>query len=205
VLAGSGIPVGFGGIRDTPIHQEDQCSFVLWLLLPRFRQSALALHQQHQQPDHTRTAPQRTLMVGTTFRRAIRIMCRAKTVTAMATPASRKAPRPALRAVLGGAVVLFGVIAAAPLASADPGVISPQDAEFYRLLTRNDDDGPGLVITNFPLVRAQGLLACQRLDNGLEAIDTVHLLQAEGPYSFDVANSITSAAVVIYCHDHFGF
>lgn len=39
----------------------------------------------------------------------------------------------------------------------------------------------------------------------MDGLDTVHLLQAEGPYSFNVANSIVSAAAVAYCRDNLGF
>lgn len=90
-----------------------------------------------------------------------------------------------------------------PSASADPGAYSGQDETFFRLLTEPDEDGgPGLTLTNPALVRAQGLIACQRGDNGMRSLDVIYRLQAEGPYSFDVANAIVSAAHVAYCPEH---
>lgn len=107
--------------------------------------------------------------------------------------------------LVGIGLLAGSALALAPFASADPAAFSTDDETFYRLLTEGDEEDPGLTITNFPLVRAQGLLACQRQDDGVDGLDTVHMLQAEGPYSFDVANSIVSAAVVTYCRQHFDY
>ncbi|MEN3220706.1 DUF732 domain-containing protein [Mycolicibacterium porcinum] len=106
--------------------------------------------------------------------------------------------------LVGMALLAGSAVALAPTATSDPAAFSAGDETFYRLLTEGDEEDPGLTITNFPLIRAQGLLACQRQDDGMDGLDAVHLLQAEGPYSFDVANSIVSAAVVTYCRQHLG-
>lgn len=105
----------------------------------------------------------------------------------------------------GFALLVGSAFALAPLANSDPAAFSAGDETFYRLLTEGDDEDPGLTITNFPLIRAQGLQACQRQDDGMDGLDAVHLLQEEGPYSFDVANSIVSAAAVAYCRDNLSF
>jgi hypothetical protein len=85
------------------------------------------------------------------------------------------------------------------------GAYSSEDETFYRLITEGSDDTPGMILTNPPLVRAQGLLACQRMSDGVDDLDAVYMLMDEGPYSFDTASSITSAAVVAYCREHLGF
>lgn len=109
--------------------------------------------------------------------------------------------------LFGGAASLIAcaALAAVPIAKAEPGAFSSQDETFFRLLTGGTDDTPGLAITNYPLVRTQGLITCQRRSAGIYGLDTIHMLQAEGPYSFDVANSISSAAAVAYCPEHLGF
>lgn len=108
-----------------------------------------------------------------------------------------------VRVRLFGTALLFGCsVLLAPTAHSDPGVFSAEDETFVRLLTEPYEDDPGLTITDFALVRSQGLLACQRLDDGLDGLDAIELLQDEGPYSFDVANSIVAAAVVTYCRSH---
>jgi len=103
-----------------------------------------------------------------------------------------------IRAALCAAASVF--IAVAPTVNADPGAYGDQDATFYRLLTAPQD--ANMTISNFGLVRSQGLEACQREDQGVDGLDAVHALMAEGPYSFDAANAIVSAAEVAYCPDH---
>lgn len=77
-----------------------------------------------------------------------------------------------------------------------------QDEEFYRLLTEPNQDHP-MVIWDFPLVRSQGIAACQRQDAGETPYQAVKDLEyPNGPYSSDDANSITSTAEVIYCPWH---
>jgi hypothetical protein len=92
------------------------------------------------------------------------------------------------------------VVALAPAANADPAAYGDQDAEFYRLLTAPQD--ANMTISNFALVRSQGLEACQREDQGVAGLDAVHALMAEGPYPFESASSIVSAAEVAYCPDN---
>jgi hypothetical protein len=109
-----------------------------------------------------------------------------------------------LASLLCAALLAVAVVTAgAPAADADPGAYSGQDETFYRLLTEPSSTGePGLTLTDFALVRTQGLIACQRQDNGMDGLDAVYTLQSDGPYSFDVANSIVSAAEVAYCPDN---
>lgn len=107
--------------------------------------------------------------------------------------------------LVGIALLAASALVLAPPASAEPAAYSSGDQTFYRLLTEGGENAPPLTITDFPLIRAQGLLACQRRDNGMDGLDAIHLLQAEGPYSFDVANAISSAAAVAYCPDNLGF
>ncbi len=106
-----------------------------------------------------------------------------------------------IKITAGAAVVTAGLgslLAAAP-AQAD----AQQDQNFYWLLTR--PDGDNLTITNFPLVRAQGIAACQRQDAGEPPYQALKDLQyPRGPYTFDIANSITSAAEAVYCPWHIG-
>ena len=100
-----------------------------------------------------------------------------------------------------GAALLAGVLGPGT-ASAETGAAfsyptSPSaDATFYRVLTTGSH---AMTVWNFPLVRAQGLEACQRWDNGVMLLDAVHALMYEGPYSFDQANAITSSAATAYC------
>jgi hypothetical protein len=54
-----------------------------------------------------------------------------------------------------------------------------------------------MTIWNFPLVKAQGLQACQRMDNGERPVDASDDLVAAAGYTFDDAVSITSAATTI--------
>lgn len=78
-----------------------------------------------------------------------------------------------------------------------------QDQQFYYLLTRPDQDYP-MVVWDFPLIRAQAIRACQLEDAGLTAMQVTYDLDQRygGPYPFEGASSITSAAEVIYCRWH---
>jgi hypothetical protein len=96
-------------------------------------------------------------------------------------------------------------LAAAPVAYADPGAYSSQDETFFRLLTEGSDANPGITVSNPPLVRAQGLLVCQRASQGMDTFDALHFLMSEGPYPFDVASDIASAAIVAYCPEYGDF
>jgi hypothetical protein len=109
----------------------------------------------------------------------------------------------AIRVALLVAGVCAAIVGAAPV-NAEPAAYSGQDNIFYTLLTQPNDPRDAVVVTNFGLLRAQGLVACQRRDNGMSGLDAIYQLQAEGPYSFDMANSIASAAAVAYCPDQLG-
>ena len=91
----------------------------------------------------------------------------------------------------------FAVALAAP-AHAD----SKQDQDFYRLLTEPDQDRP-MMIWNFAEVRAEGIAVCQREDEGVPPYESMKYLERpNGPYAFDDANSIASAAETVYCPWH---
>jgi Protein of unknown function (DUF732) len=89
-----------------------------------------------------------------------------------------------------GVAFAVAVIGLAAPAHADDA----QDQTFAQLL-----DSRGLLF-NFRLERMQGLRACEDISDGyttgLEAADD---LMSFGSYSFDVASSIISAAMVAYC------
>ena len=95
-------------------------------------------------------------------------------------------------------IVTAGLASGSP-AHAEPGGYLDQDETFHRLLTTPDDSGTVMVITNFELLRAQGLEACQVMENGYGGYAATKRLQAEGPYLFDTASLIVSAASVAYC------
>lgn len=85
-------------------------------------------------------------------------------------------------------------------ANAEPAGYSSQDETFFRLLTTpHGDDKRTIVVTNPQLMRAHGLLICELTDNGVSGLDAIHQLMAEGPYTFETANSISAAAKVAYC------
>ena len=52
---------------------------------------------------------------------------------------------------------------------------------------------------NFPLEKYQGQRYCRSVMDGKSPIDAIHDLMRNGEYSFDVANGITSSAMVAYC------
>ena len=81
-----------------------------------------------------------------------------------------------------------------------------QDQEFYWLLTDPNQERP-MVIWDFPLVRSQGIQYCQQVDSGEAPMQALYHLDRryDGPYIFDDANSIVSAAAVIYCPWHGGW
>jgi hypothetical protein len=95
-----------------------------------------------------------------------------------------------------GILTAIGIGLAAPVV-AEPGGYSHADQVFLMLM-QDDPDYP-FVITNFPVLRAQALRACRSEDNGMSGLDVVDQLAAEGPYSWDDANNIVSAAEVAYC------
>ena len=84
----------------------------------------------------------------------------------------------------------IGTVGLAAPARAD----ATQDEGFYMLLSR---DG---VVYDFPLVRMQGIAACQREDAGDTPYQAAQNMQhPNGPYTFKEASNITAAANVIYC------
>jgi hypothetical protein len=96
----------------------------------------------------------------------------------------------------------------AGLASASVGLAAPaqadadQDQRFYRLLTDPDQDHP-MVIWNFALVRSLGIATCQREDGGDTPYEATEALEhPNGPYNFDDADNVASAARTIYCSWH---
>jgi hypothetical protein len=119
--------------------------------------------------------------------------------------------KPALT-LIGGGLIAAAAIGATSPASADTGgsgysgyvipdpgpVNQTPDARFYWLLTEPNQEHP-MVIWNFPLVKAQALQGCQAQSNGLSSLETVYAIQNTFGYSFGDANSIHSAADVIYC------
>lgn len=105
---------------------------------------------------------------------------------------------------LGCAVLVLAALVVAPVADAEPGVQTEADEGFYTSLSEGAEGIAGMVLTNPPLVRAQGLQACQRMDDGVDKLDVIDMLMAEGPYSFDTASNIVATAVVYYCSEHLG-
>ncbi len=107
---------------------------------------------------------------------------------------------PRTGALTSAGIAMAALISVAP-AHAEPGGYLDQDETFHRLLITPDDSGTVMVITNFALLRAQGLEACQVIENGYGGYAATKRLQAEGPYLFDTASLIVSAASVAYCPD----
>ncbi|HEY4796640.1 MAG TPA: hypothetical protein VII18_21555 [Mycobacterium sp.] len=97
----------------------------------------------------------------------------------------------------------------AGLAFASIGLATPaqadtnQDQEFYRELTRPNQDHP-MVVWDFAAIRSEGIASCQQEDAGATPMRALDYLDRRygGPYTFDEANNITSSAGVIYCPWH---
>lgn len=120
----------------------------------------------------------------------------------MATTEDRSPSR--VLSLWAAGLVLMGAMPGHALLSAPTSYASvDQDQRFYALLTKPNQDHP-MVISNFPVVRAQGIQLCQQEDAGATPMQAVHQLNREngGPYVFDDASSISSAATVIYCSWH---
>ena len=100
-----------------------------------------------------------------------------------------------IKIMAGLAFVIVGVATPGLHAHAD----ATQDQDFYRLVV-ND----GWVVYDFPLLRSQGIASCQQMDAGATPMQAVYSLDGRygGPYPFDLANSVSSAAGTIYCHWH---
>ena len=94
-----------------------------------------------------------------------------------------------------------GLIAVAAIAVAAVGLAAPSHADddpasdetFSRLLANE-----GLLF-NFPLEKYQGQRYCTSVIDGDTPVDATKELMRNGSYSWDVANGITSAAMVAYC------
>jgi hypothetical protein len=102
------------------------------------------------------------------------------------------------------AAIVLALIGIAPAAQAQPGGTTPQDDTYYYLITTPDDDGTVFNVTDFGLLRAQGLGVCRLIDNGMSGVDATEKLMSVGPYSWDAANFLSSAAQVAYCPDNIG-
>jgi hypothetical protein len=102
--------------------------------------------------------------------------------------------------IVGGLAALAIGLAGAPVAHAEG------DSTFHRLLAKDFDaggvTGEEIVDRHWELLRSQGLRACQLEDNGWGSLDVIYQLMREGPYIFDQANGIHSAAAVAYCPWH---
>lgn len=103
------------------------------------------------------------------------------------------------RQLLGCAALMLAALVAAPAAIGYPGPNASGDELFYWSLTEGTEDSPGMVLTNPPLVLAQGLTACQRMTDGVNPVDASDMLEVEGAYSWDTAADIVSAAHVFLC------
>lgn len=80
-----------------------------------------------------------------------------------------------------------------PTAHAAPNIENAEDETFIRLL-----DGAG-VLFSFNLQKRQGQRYCRDVIDGATSLEAKQDLMELGGYSFDVANSIGSAAAVAYC------
>src|SRR4051794_20102961 len=92
-----------------------------------------------------------------------------------------------------------GVLAPTPTVGADPGGYSALDNNYYYLLTTGSNP---IIVTNFPLLITQGQNACHSMAVGGGALDAIHALMVEGPYSFETANRIVTTAGNVYCPSH---
>ncbi|BBZ15901.1 hypothetical protein MGAD_02360 [Mycolicibacterium gadium] len=91
---------------------------------------------------------------------------------------------------------MLAALVVAPVARAEPGVQTQADEGFYRSLREGAEGIAGMVLTSPPLVR-------QRMDDGVDKLDAIDILMAEGPYDFDAASNIV-ARPVVYCSEHLG-
>jgi hypothetical protein len=99
-----------------------------------------------------------------------------------------------LTRILAVAVSVSAVFLPAQQANAAPGPENAEDQMFARLLDRKG------LLYNFALEKYQGQRYCKDvIDGSLTPHEAVNDLMDAGGYSFDVANVITSAAMVAYC------
>lgn len=97
--------------------------------------------------------------------------------------------RPVFVVAVAIAAAAIGLAAPSHADTDDP----ESDATFARLL-----DGSG-VLFNFRLEKYQGQRYCGSVIEGDTPLDATQELMRDGSYSFDVANAISSAAMVAYC------
>jgi hypothetical protein len=97
-----------------------------------------------------------------------------------------------LRTILIAAAIAVAAVGLAAPSHADTD--DPEsDATFARLL---DNEG---ILFNFRLEKYQGQRYCRSVIDGDTPVDATQDLMRNGSYSWDVANGITSAAMVAYC------
>jgi hypothetical protein len=89
-----------------------------------------------------------------------------------------------------GAGITVAMLTLAAPSHADDG---ESDQTFRRLL-----DHEGLLF-NYPIEKYQGQRYCEAVIDGDQPIDATNDLARDGAYSFDIANGISSAAMVAYC------
>ncbi len=121
----------------------------------------------------------------------------------MTTTASTTRSPSRVMSLAAGLVLMVAMLGRALLSAPTSHASVHQDQEFYFLLTEPNQDHP-MVISDFPLVRSQGIQACQREDSGETPMQVTDNLDRRygGPYLFDDASNITSTAEVIYCPWH---
>ncbi|WP_131829185.1 DUF732 domain-containing protein [Mycobacterium numidiamassiliense] len=104
---------------------------------------------------------------------------------------------------IGFLVLMVAMVGYALLSAPTSHASVHQDQEFYWLLTEPDQDNP-MAIWDFPLVRSQGIQDCREMDFGETPMQALYHLDRRhgGPYMFEDANGISSAATVIYCPWH---
>ncbi len=73
------------------------------------------------------------------------------------------------------------------------------DQHFAYLVT-HDDSVPEFRITDFELVKAQGLRGCEQISDGMSHYDAVVDLQQRGGYTEEQATNILASAAPVYCH-----
>lgn len=95
--------------------------------------------------------------------------------------------------VLGWAAAIAGVAAVVMAAPS----YADDDLESDQTFSRGLDHAG--VLFNFNLEKRQGQRFCESVIDGNAPLDATYDLMRNGAYSFDVANGITSAAMVAYC------
>jgi hypothetical protein len=98
-----------------------------------------------------------------------------------------------MTAFAGAIAAATTALALSTPAQAYPQVDNTEDQSFLRGLDRSG------VLSNFNLQKSQGQQYCADVIEGATTLDATYKLMRDGGYSFDVANSISSAAGVSYC------